>query len=174
MKNATLLMTTFIIPLLWREAGLRLQLQKLIMILLLTLPLRGLGGYAQSDSLLCRTWRIDFAQTYTLMSSAEKTAYDQLPEANRNRLRLSFERRRIRFSTGGNYRLTWQGSGGQAQRSGQWARLSHPQSLEIRWADGQVSQQTIIALDSQKLILEIDNNPSAAALFSKLYLIPSN
>lgn len=143
-------------------------MKKLIIILLLTLPLRGLGGFAQvaTDSLLCRAWQVDWAATYSHLSPTAQQKYLALPLAQQNTLQSSMASRVYTFHPTGTLTLQWQTGTNSPNQTMTWQRTNNTLILTL---NGQQKQFDLTQLTVELLVLS-SSDPNT--LFNELHLKP--
>lgn len=141
-------------------------------ILLVSFFLLGLGSFLSAqtnkDTLLCRTWKISFTETYNLMTTSARQIFDNMPETKRNNIKNRLEAQRFIFSFGGVV-TSMQGNDSNV---GTWEWLDNQTKIYMT-IDGRNATRVLQTISNNVLIWDMDNNASVG-LFPQLYLIPSN
>jgi hypothetical protein len=130
------------------------------------------SGFAQTnaDSLLCRTWKNDFQQTYNLMSVASKQSYDNLPEIQKQQIQQNLSLQRFNFQPTGGFVLQYAVNGITETATGTWQWLQNNTKVMVQ-VEGETSTYALISLNMQSLILDTENTQTG--LFDKLSFIPT-
>lgn len=141
-------------------------------ILLVSFFLLGLGSFLSAqtnkDTLLCRTWKISFTETYNLMTTSARQIFDNMPETKRVDIQNRLENQKFIFSFGGVI-TSMQGNDSNV---GTWEWLNN-QSKIYMTINGKSTTRVLQTISSNVLIWNMDNNTNTG-LFPRLYLIPTN
>lgn len=137
---------------------------------MLIVPFWGLWGFTcaqtNTDSLLCRSWQIDWQATYQAMGAENQNKFLALSSAQQIAIEQALSSQEYLFHFDGSLLLIWQTQDGLRKQQLTWEVTGS--RLIIKHQE-QIKYKNIILLNDTKLILSILNGTE---LFPILHLKP--
>lgn len=125
------------------------------------------------DSLLCKTWKIDFPQTYALMSATAKQSFDNLPAVQRHKIQADLESQRFRFGFNATLQLKYTENGNTETTYGTWSWINVGAKFALNF-EGITLTKQVLTLQTNALVLDSEGTNTQVGLFDKWHLIPTN
>lgn len=125
------------------------------------------------DSLLCKSWKIDFPQTYALMSATAKQSFDNLPAVQRQKMQENLVNQRFGFGMNGALQLQYTENGNTETTLGTWVWVTTGTKFSMSF-EGLTLTKQVLSLQTHALVLDAEGTATQTGMFDKWHLIPAN
>ena len=143
----------------------------LIFLLFTSMSLSTVNAQEQTSQLI-GTWTLDYNASVARMPQQVKARFDSLPASRSQRIKNTYQGRKITFSADNNFNQTL--TDGRSM-SGQWQFNGSQQLVKITSPQGKVFPYKVIALNTTTLILELLTTHAGKSYFKQqVYIKPQN
>ncbi|GAA3553842.1 hypothetical protein [Snuella lapsa] len=118
------------------------------------------------EAQLTGNWKLDYTATYNHTSTAMRAKLDALPLETRSNITSAYRNRTMTFKTDNSFVMTLADG---RKVTGSWALDQANSLLEVTTPNGKVFNYKINSLDSALLVIVLEAQKSANALFPEMH-----